>query len=455
MEMEKLILKINELELKVNKKEDDLKNIINEKDIIIEEMNNKLLQQEKIIKDNKCQIENMNKRIEEIFKEFNEFKNKVNIFEKNVQEKENKDKMEKKKFQKRIKPILSGFPKIELDKKENTLNFYLYPSKKISNKKYYTLLLLGEIGVGKTTLMDAFVNYMEGIEFEDEFRYKLTDEKSDGDYNKSQTKEITSYFLNYSRDDKDENEINIRIIDTPGIGIEDIFQDDIIIKKYKKLFKEIGELDYILFSIKSSTSRITSYTQFILDRIQIIFGKDLLERFMLMCTFSDAIEPMVLNVLKYKHFIYQDYFQFNNSCLYNYDDYRFIQFFWNLGNESIQKLFNIIKKKKLPPLSLNLSIQVIEKREKILSIEQNLKDKTNQINKNNILEIDKSIKKDIESIKALLKELDIIALKPGVLINEELLELLIEKEKIQKKPRWSERYKKLEEIKKIYELIKN
>ena len=304
--------------------------------------------------------------------------------------------------------------------------------------------------------MDAFVNYMEGIEFEDEFRYKLTDEKSDGDYNKSQTKEITSYFLNYNRDDKDENEINIRIIDTPGIGIEDIFQDDIIIKKYKKLFKEIGELDYILFSIKSSTSRITSYTQFILDRIQIIFGKDLLERFMLMCTFSDAKEPMVLNVLKYKHFIYQDYFQFNNSCLYNYDDdYSFIQFFWNLGNESIQKLFNIIKKKKLPPLSLNLSIQVIEKREKILSIEQNLKDKTNQINKNNILEIDKSIKKDIESIKALLKELDIIALKPGVLINEELLELLIENEKIQKKPRWSERYKKLEEIKKIYELIKN
>ena len=157
---------------------------------------------------------------------------------------------------------------------------------------------------------------------------------------------------------------------------------------------------------------------------------------MLMCTFSDAKEPMVLNVLKYKHFIYQEYFQFNNSCLYNYEDYRFIQLFWNLGNESIQKLFNIIKKKKLPPLSLNLSIQVIEKREKILSIEQNLKDKTNQINKNNILEIDKSIKKDIESIKALLKELDIIALKPGVLINEELLELLLENEKIQKKPRW-------------------
>ena len=87
--------------------------------------------------------------------------------------------------------------------------------------------------------MDAFVNYMEGIEFEDEFRYKLTDEKSDGDYNKSQTKEITSYFLNYSRDDKDENEINIRIIDTPGIGIEDIFQDDIIIKKYKNSLKKL------------------------------------------------------------------------------------------------------------------------------------------------------------------------------------------------------------------------
>ena len=301
--MEKLILKINELELKVSKKEDDLKNIINEKVNIIYEMNNKLLQQENIIKDNKCQIEIMNKRIEEIFKEFNEFKNKVKAFEKNVQEKENKDRINEKKFQKRIKPILSGCPKI--DKKDNPLNFYLCPSKKISGKKYYILLLLGEMGAGKTTLMDRFVNYMEGIEFEDEFRYKITDEKSDGDFSKSQTKEITSYFLNYNRDNMDKNEINIRIIDTPGIGVDDICPDDAIIKKYKNLFKDIGELDYILFTIKSSSDRITSNIRFILDRIQKIFGKDLLERFMLICTFCDGGKPQVLNGLENMHFIYQ------------------------------------------------------------------------------------------------------------------------------------------------------
>ena len=304
--------------------------------------------------------------------------------------------------------------------------------------------------------MDAFVNYIEGIEFEDEFRYKITNEKSDGDYSKSQTKEITSYFLNYNRDDKNENEINIRIIDTPGIGVEDIFQDETIIKKYKNLFKEIGELDYILFTINSFSSRITSYNKFALDRIQRIFGKNLLERFMLICTFADGAKPSVLFGLENKHFIYQDYFEFNNSCLYNYNDdnndnFNFNRVFWDLGKKNMEKLFDFIIKKKLPPLSLNLSIQVIEKREKILSIEQNLKDKKNQIN---ILEIDKSIKKDIESIKYLQKELDSIALKQGLLINEEVLEELMWHEFSEKRPRWSERYKKLEEIKKTNELIK-
>lgn len=124
-----------------------------------------------------------------------------------------------------------------------------------------------------------------------------------------------------------------------------------------------------------------------------------------------------------------------------------------MGKNNIQKLFDIIKKKNLPSLSLNLSIQVIEKREKILSIEQNLKDKKNKINNKNILEINKFIKKDIESIKYLLKELDTIALKPGVLINEELLEDLRMIEIEEKRLGWSERYKKLEEIKKTYELI--
>ena len=37
---------------------------------------------------------------------------------------------------------------------------------------------MGETGSGKTTLMDAFVNYLAGINYGDLFRYKLVNENS-------------------------------------------------------------------------------------------------------------------------------------------------------------------------------------------------------------------------------------------------------------------------------------
>ena len=70
LEYDKMNSLINELKINVNKKEDDIKNIINEKDIIIKELKNKIIDQ-----DNK--IECINKKIEKIIDAFiNELKEK-------------------------------------------------------------------------------------------------------------------------------------------------------------------------------------------------------------------------------------------------------------------------------------------------------------------------------------------------------------------------------------------
>ena len=74
-------------------------------------------------------------------------------------------------------------------------------------------------------------------------------------------------------------------------------------------------MNYILVTVKANTNRWTQGTAYIYDRIQEVFGKDAIERFMPMCTFSDGQTPLVLNVLKGK-LVYQDYFCFNNSALY-------------------------------------------------------------------------------------------------------------------------------------------
>ena len=43
--------------------------------------------------------------------------------------------------------------------------------------KVVNLLIMGQTGTGKTTLVDSFINYLLGIEFYDKFRYKLVDER--------------------------------------------------------------------------------------------------------------------------------------------------------------------------------------------------------------------------------------------------------------------------------------
>ena len=77
--MQDIIKKIKEIYLSMNKKEDDLKNIINEKDIIINEMNNKINELFTVINEQKEEILFLKNNI----KELNEHKNIMDYLLKN------------------------------------------------------------------------------------------------------------------------------------------------------------------------------------------------------------------------------------------------------------------------------------------------------------------------------------------------------------------------------------
>ena len=206
---------------------------------------------------------------------------------------------------------------------------------------------MGETGSGKTTLLDVFVNYLAGINFEDEWRYKLVNENPIYNFAESHNNYIPPYFVNYHRNDGPE--INLRIFDTPGLGdTRGVLKDNVIIKQFERLFHEIGEIDYILVTVKANNTRWGQANQYIYNRIQEVFGKDVIDRFMLMCTFSDGQKPYCLKALKDK-FIYKDYFCFNNSALYvpSKNATPISKFFWKLGNSNVKRFFDVILKKKL------------------------------------------------------------------------------------------------------------
>lgn len=41
-----------------------------------------------------------------------------------------------------------------------------------------TILVVGETGAGKTTMLNAMLNYCEEVGFEDDFRYELVNERA-------------------------------------------------------------------------------------------------------------------------------------------------------------------------------------------------------------------------------------------------------------------------------------
>ena len=75
LEIQNIYETLKLLNLKLDKREDDIKNIINEKDLIIEKMNQKLKEQEKTININNDKINTLNKQLNDINKQIDYFKN--------------------------------------------------------------------------------------------------------------------------------------------------------------------------------------------------------------------------------------------------------------------------------------------------------------------------------------------------------------------------------------------
>lgn len=255
-----------------------------------------------------------------------------------------------------------------------SLPVYHYKSREQFGAKYTTFLVLGETGTGKTTLLDAFANCLEDMQFTDNWRWKMVDEDSmkDKHTSKSQTSDITYYYITDKR--QTENPCNIKIIDTPGFAdTEGITADEKTIKKFEELFKtEISELDYILLVVKAGETRWTHQARYVYDRVQELFHKAAADRFILMCTFADGGPPQVISTLK-PHVAFEKFFTFNNSALYTPSEQatNTTKFFWRMAMSSVDQFLSYVVQQDRKPLSLVDSVQVLDTRDYLYTTIQN------------------------------------------------------------------------------------
>ena len=234
-------------------------------------------------------------------------------------------------------------------------------------------MVVGATGAGKTTLINGMVNYILGVQWKDDFRFKVITDETKVTQAYSQTQDITAYTFHPMKGSQ--VPYTFTIIDTPGFGgTEGLRRDKKITEQIKEFFSipppdGIDHLDGIGFVVQASQARLTSTQEYIFDSILSIFGNDVSKNIFMMITFADAQRPPVLEAIKEAKIPSQSekHFKFNNSALFAENtvesELSFDEMFWKMGFLSFKHFFAEFPKAE--SVSLRLTQEVLNEREQL------------------------------------------------------------------------------------------
>ncbi|CAG0878587.1 unnamed protein product [Darwinula stevensoni] len=286
-----------------------------------------------------------------------------------------------------------GIPTIYKLKKRKIMS---YPEKQIA--KYdvgervredieeKVLMLVGATGAGKTTMINGIVNYVYGVEWDDDFRFKLITERKTQETTeasaRSQTKHVTAYTLHWQTGFQ--VPYSLTIIDTPGFGdTEGLDLDRGMLTKvglrrevhsFFAACKRYGldSLNGVGLVLPASVSRLTGAQTYIFGSVMELFGKDVGDKFYVLVSFADGQRPKVLNTLKAAKIPHDKSYRFNNSALFsaNTIDEGFQFMFWDMGTKSYSTFLDVFKSSD--PVPLKKTMDVLEDRQRLQDIMQRL-----------------------------------------------------------------------------------
>ncbi|XP_016339867.1 uncharacterized protein LOC107687155 [Sinocyclocheilus anshuiensis] len=257
--------------------------------------------------------------------------------------------------------------------------------KRDSKKPHKTLLMVGETGTGKTTLINAIVNYMLGVKREDKVWFEITDDQ--GNWKDHSSTAIITVYGVYDQKIPDD----LTIIDTPGYGnTHGITFDKEIAMNLLRLYEDgLHEIDAVCLVIDASQTRLSDRQIYIFDAVQSLFGRDIAENIVLLFTHSTGAPPknalLAVKEAKIKCAVNDKkkpvYFLFDNCQSDAADEEQetipeqssedFKEKSWNLSHSGMMGFFTFLE--NIKPKTLHMTQEVLQKRNQLEANVSNLK----------------------------------------------------------------------------------
>ncbi|XP_064098331.1 uncharacterized protein LOC135209583 [Macrobrachium nipponense] len=247
-----------------------------------------------------------------------------------------------------------------------------------------TIMLLGATGAGKTCLINALVNHILGVKFEDNFRYVLKDETGDSAKKlaESQTEYVVGYLV-FALPGSN-CQCNYLIVDTPGFKDSRGQEKDAEVTHQLRTFLHdvdgVDELNLIGFVVNGTTARLQDQFSEIIETFCEMFGENAKGIIRILITFCHMKKPPVLNVLECS--CLRDYktYQFDNIALRecntpndenSQEDVDMYKIYWNNTARIYDSIFSEVD--HLNAVSLTVTREALEDIERLSEILDKMK----------------------------------------------------------------------------------